>query len=123
MGVHLVSKDERYTHTVSGCEFYYRRMPGNTKARIVKENTNRQGVTDFEQVGLEALDYGLLGWSGVTGDGPGGSPVPVEFDKKLAPMIPENDRIDIAEKILGGKLTEVAKSLDPTKTSGSIIEL
>lgn len=110
MGVLLVGSDERYEIEVDECTFYYRRLPGDRKATIIKKNTKR-GITDENGVSEEALLYGLLDWDGVTAK-KDGEEVPIEFHRKLVIMLPQGVKNEVAEAIIDGRLSDLNKVTD-----------
>lgn len=111
MTVILIGKNERNEVELRGSLFYYKRMPAAKKARVIKANTKR-GVTDWDAVADAAVQWGLLDWAEVFALDDDDVKHPVGFDRELIAELPDGDRAELGDLIIGG-LGEVSKGKDP----------
>ena len=107
MAIRLIGEREQFKHEIEGSTFTYRRLPADKKVRMVEQCTHR-GNVNFEALALRACEYGITGWTNVTGDNEAGEPAPIEYDAKLIRLLPEEVRLVLGEKIIGGRIEEVA---------------
>ena len=111
-GIRLIEDKERLTYKVDGSEIYYRRVPADVRARIIRANTVR-GTVNWEGVSSDMLDYAVTGWDNVR-DLAGN---PTSFSSNLIGTLPERCRVDIVELAFSATNSEDAP--DPTSGSAS----
>lgn len=109
MGIKLITKTEKLTATIMGCDFYYRRIPVDVKQRIIKENT-RRGVTDNEGVMADGFSYSITGWGG---DVPTIDGEPAEFNQENLAALPDRVKARLTACIFGSVDGEMVDDLDP----------
>lgn len=116
MAIRLVDKDEKFTLEISGCKFFYRRLPADVAAEIRKRCT-RRGVVDQNAAADEAFRYCLLGWEGVE-DAAGAA---ATFTVEAAMALPDPVKVELAKAIFGtvGGDEDDPEGLDPLEIFGA----
>lgn len=93
MSLELVSENKELNYDApGGAKIKYRRMPGDVRARIIKECTKR-GQVDGGKAYMKMARYVVVGWENVTADGE-----VVEFDRSLVTRLPGEVLEDIMER-------------------------
>jgi len=85
MAVRLVSETERNVFEYEGSKFYYRRISATQNAVIHKKHVKR-GLLDSNAFGIEVVQWCLIDWEGVEGEG--GAAIP--FTKELVLSLPDD---------------------------------
>ena len=81
MAVQLIRNEERLKYNYQGSTFYYRRLSGTVRARLLNKHT-KNGVLDAGNYVLSVLTWCIIGWDNVDGS-------EVAFDPDLIPHLPD----------------------------------
>jgi hypothetical protein len=103
MAIKLIKQDERYSVTVDGATFTYRRVPSFQQAAIETKHTKR-GVEDKRAIVDGVLQYALVDWVGIEDEN--GTPVP--FTSDLVKMLPEEAKAQLIEHLYASNPTTAA---------------
>ncbi len=101
MSIKLVSKEEKFTIKLHGCEFYYRRLPMDEAERLRDANTER-GELDRSEFYKDVFHFCLIGWNGV--QDAAGEDAPFSHEAALALPDPVmKDLIKTMSSTVGGE--------------------
>jgi len=94
MPVVIIEESESLKKIIDGATFYYKRVPGHTRNRLMTKYTNRRtGAINWGSYGLELMEDGLTGWKDVITKA--GEQVP--FSRDIIPNLPDRVQGELIE--------------------------
>jgi hypothetical protein len=93
MAIRLINQDERFSKTIDGATFHFRRIPSFEQAKIEHKYT-RKGVEQKRDIVDSVLEYAVLGWDGVVDHDNN----PILFRSELVKMLPEEAKAALLEE-------------------------
>jgi len=110
MPVVIIEENEQLKKVIDGATFYYKRVPGHVRNRLMTRYANkRTGTVNWGAYGEALMEAGLTGWSDVVDKA--GAQIP--FSKEAVPYLPDRVQGDLID-LLG---ENIEKQEDDIKNS------
>lgn len=116
MPVVIIEDGEKLEKIIDGATFYYKRVPGSTRNRLMARYTSkRTGVVNWTEYGIALIKEGVTGWDDQVVDIQG-KPIPFSLD--VIPYIPDRVQGELVD-LLGENIEKQEGELKNSPTTPS----